>query len=182
MDRLSRVPYDVGGGGQIPPPFTVAALPDEATTPAADFAYAASIRDAQLKAYAAQCIRHAQNLTSDATAWHRHGERAGTVCETLSVEAGETEIPAVRHVRTVDAPARWVFELYNKLNYTSVIDNLSFLVEPVEVMSKAACGPGVRWLQVVWTVDRMPFPLRAIRDFVTLDMVHEGTGGSGKGK
>jgi hypothetical protein len=40
----------------------------------------------------------------------------------------------------------------------------------------------VRWLQVVWTVDRMPFPLRAIRDFVTLDMVHEGTGGSGKGK
>jgi len=155
---VSRVPADIGGEKNSH---------RHALPPLLMFPRPRSDLDACLAALTQEGLW----MTGSDGDWIERETRNGVRCELLTV-AG-TEIEVVRHVANFAADAELVFDLYNRLNYTNIVDAYTFLVDMVELvdLSGMECDAFLSWAHVVWTVDKMPFPLCAIRDFVTLDLV-----------
>eukprot|EP01051_Picozoa_sp_SAG22_P001659 SAG22_NODE_68_length_22846_cov_32.458258_2_plen_324_part_00 len=130
--KLFRVPLELPagddlqlpGGLRLPPALDFASLPTAEADPGGRAAAAA--------AFARRCVECGARLAASGEGWQQLGERDGTVCDSLAVPG--CAVPIVRHARTMQGPADVVFDLYSRLNYTSAIDALTFLVQPVEVV------------------------------------------------
>lgn len=113
-----------------------------------------------------QCVELMSTTTTNGLEWSRVGGKNNIECSHLQV-AGTT-LPMARHTAEFNAPASTVLQLFNSLNYTSLIDPYAF---HVEVKEQCESVPECTWCHVAWTVDNV-HPLFAVRDFVTLDFLN----------
>ena len=96
----------------------------------------------------------------------------------------DIDLECVRHTTDFNYDAKWIFDIYVRLNYTAAIDAYTYLVELLESIDTSATSDSTpnddnkyaqqhfRWAHVAYTGDKIT-PGFAHRDFVTFDFVDE---------
>jgi len=92
----------------------------------------------------------------------------------------DPKLMGIRHIARLDGlHPDYLFDAYNRLNYTDIIDKYTYLVEMIEeidvprpeVENDNDDDDDISWCHVVLTADRLIPIFFSVRDFVTFDFV-----------